>query len=133
MKQQPLFDLDPYIVEPVHEASTMEAYFGKEAAAKITGELGGQTFRVPTECSGVEYDTLCSALGPELAEQFIQTFGGEMTYIPNDHQAKVNDRNASIRSRVSALIKEGHTRNYAVRTTAKEFGMSDRNIRRILK
>lgn len=134
MEQPSLFDLDEYTVDlPKAEHSNVFAkYLGAEAAAAISEALGGFHLRVPLEESNEEYKRMLEKLGPELTERFVRLFGGEVVYIPLNHQAKVNARHTEIRERVPTLVRQGKSRTRAIQTAAQEFEFSERHIRRIL-
>lgn len=135
MEQQPLFNLEPFIDDVPDEQpqNVLSAYLGEEAAAQIIDKIGGLSLRVPVETSGLDYEYLVGIIGSELTEKLSHFFGGEHLYIPKNRFAKTDEKRRAIRNRVRALKAQGNTNARAIQTTALEFKLSDRYIRRVLK
>lgn len=134
MQQQPLFNLDEYIVSPQEDAdppNIFAVYFGEEAAEKIIESYGGQDLKVPSQETGPAFERVVKNLGKDLAERFVRTFGGEFIYVPQEAAVKIKERNVKICEKVKALMVSGSTNLDAMSAVAEEFKISQRSIRRI--
>ena len=135
MDQQPLFALEEYIrdVPEDDQQSMFVAYFGEEAAAVITEKLGGVSVKIPTTQDGKRWAYLANAVGDDLAARISDVFGGEMMYIPKEHEAQVAERNRQVRDFCRTLMIQGWQRQRVIQEAAKVFDLSDRHIRRIFQ
>ena len=134
MEQQPLFDLNPYVedIAPEQQPNVLSIYLGEEAAEAIINKIGGWSLRIPVSTGTTESQRLIEYIGLELTEKLIQFFGGEYLYIPNEYFTKVDEKHQQIKQLVRDLMLKGKDRTRAIQKAAKEFSISERQVRRIL-
>ncbi len=100
---------------------------GLPAALKLVALYPAISFRVPTgeHEKGEVKRRLEEAMGADASKLFIERFAGERLYVAKCHHALLAERNR--------IICERTDNNESAATLAREFNLSERQIRYILK
>ena len=80
-----------------------------------------------------QYRRLCAALGDESASALCREFARRAIYIPNLKKAILDKRNSSLNMERDELAGKGHSERALVAILARRYGLSERQIWRILK
>ncbi|MFQ9492570.1 MAG: Mor transcription activator family protein [Bilophila wadsworthia] len=95
-------------------------------------ELGERPW-LPSGVPGKQYRRLCAALGDESASALCREFARRAIYIPNLKKAMLDKRNSSLNMERDELTGKGHSERALVAILARRYGLSERQIWRILK
>ena len=106
---------------------TLAALIGLPAASVLVNTYGGLVIHVPTgrNPNGKVKATLVDLLGDEAAQKLIINYGGERLNIPRCQADWRDTRDRQIIAEFSAGVPAGRL--------ARRYGMTDRNVRNILK
>ncbi|WP_277073906.1 Mor transcription activator family protein [Simonsiella muelleri] len=108
-----------------------------ESAFILIEHYGGQTLTISqnkTSISKASFQKLAALIGKEHANKLTTAYGGRQLniFIPRCHKAQQYLRDKKIVARFDEMAKE-QLENQAVNALVLEFGLTDRQIRSILK
>ena len=98
---------------------------------RLVENFGGTTVAIPSGSAGKkQYRRLCAALGDESASALCREFARRAIYIK---KAMLDKRNSSLNMERDELTGKGHSERALVAILARRYGLSERQIWRILK
>lgn len=101
------------------------------AFARLIRAYGGQALRIPRRLPPPDHE-LCRRLGEAMLQRLMGTFGGTVVYVPRCRFLLAAVHRLRIIRRYYRYTSSGDSGAAAVRTLAREEGLSDRRIRQIL-
>lgn len=108
---------------------------GLESALALVGEFGGTSYVFPKDINGPaadRFEYLVEIVGPDAAHKLAShPFVQEKVYIPICSKALRLLRNRQVIAAYDCYLRNGSTR-YARRQVAREFGISDRWVDRVV-
>lgn len=114
----------------------LAACLGLARALVVVERLGGTTLPVPqrrTLQGEARYQDLAATLGPDAAAILCRVYAGTDLYIPRCGQALIRARDAALHRERDVLAAQGLSERELVARLARRFGLSDRQVWRVLK
>lgn len=109
---------------------------GSAATLRLVSMLGGTTLSVPMRATArgeARYRYLCEFLGPGLADALCREYGGTDLYVPACRAAVMDQRDAALARDRDVMAGAGLSERDIVTGLALKYGLSDRQVWRILK
>lgn len=107
---------------------------GRDAAQALVARYGGTRLYIPVRRKrGGFFDELCQTIGHEAAQLLTRTYASLNLGIPVMAETQRQNRDRRLQKRFDELTGSGLSARKTVTKLAREFGLQERSVWRVLK